>query len=64
MSGGGRPNCLVSVSFQQPAHVKHNAETTSKVGTAGQAGLAVDLIVRLAATRLPAWERAQKPASL
>jgi len=33
--------------------LKQNAETNSKVGAACQAGLAVDLIVGLAATRLP-----------
>jgi len=40
--------------IQHPAHVKQNAETNSKEGSACQAGLAVDLIVGLAATRLPA----------
>jgi len=48
--------------------VKQNAETNSEVGMAGQADLTVDLIVGLAASRLPAclpaWEGAQKPASL
>jgi len=34
--------------------VKQNAETNSKVGAACQADLAVDQIVVLAATRLPA----------
>jgi len=60
----GRQKCFVSVSFQQPAHVKQNAETNSKVGAACQAGLVVDLIAGLAATRLPARDGSQKPASL
>jgi len=34
--------------------MKQNAETNSKVGSACQADLAIDLIVGLAATRLPA----------
>jgi len=42
-------------------HMWNNTETNSKVGAACQAeaGLAVDLIVGLAATRLPAWAGAQ-----
>jgi len=52
MSGGGQPNCFVSVSFQQPAHVKQNAVKNSKVGAACQAGLAVDLKVGLETTNL------------
>jgi len=36
------------------AHVKQNAETNLKVSVACQAGLAVDFIVGLAATHLPA----------
>jgi len=35
--------------------VKHNAELNSKLDAACQAGLAVDLMVGLAATRLPAY---------
>jgi len=57
---GGRPNCFVSVSFQQPAHVKQNAETNSKLGAACQACLAVDLMVVLAVTRQPAWDKGSK----
>jgi len=34
------------------------------MGAACQAGIAVDLIVALAVTRLPAWAVAQKPPSL
>jgi len=64
ISGGGRPSCFVSVSFQLLAHVKHNAKASSKVGAACQVDLAVDLIVVPAATRLPAWEGAQMSASL
>jgi len=45
--------------------VKQNTETISKVGTACQADLAVDLIVGLAAARMPAClEGAQNLASL